>query len=102
MTRTVVIKIEIPEGVEVDVDYLDSVPQEPPHMAELPPVVAAPVAASAPITQTPQYACPQHGPMTYYAGRTKDDGTQVSPRYSCAVKVDGAFCKAAKTVWLKG
>jgi hypothetical protein len=99
MTRTVVIKIELPEGVEVDVDYLDSVPQEPPHMAELPPVVAAPTAASAPIAQAPQYACPQHGAMTYHAPGTKKDGSPLPARYSCDQKVDGRFCPT-KAVWL--
>lgn len=93
MTRTIVIKIELPDGVQApDIDFVDAL-QEPPHMAELPPVAAAPPPA--------QPSCPQHGPMTYHAPGTSKQGKALSARYSCDQKVDGEFCPT-KPVWLKG
>lgn len=101
MTREVVIRIQVPEGVKVDVDY-GTVPEEPAYLAELPPVAAPgpstrPTAAPTPSGETPVPQCPQHGPMTFFA--TKKDGTPM-PRYTCTAKVGDAFCPT-KPVWVK-
>lgn len=103
MSQEVVIRITVPDGVKVDVDYAE-VPPEPSYLAELPPITAPvaptpPQAVPAPPAMstdvTPQ--CPQHGAMTFHA--TKKDGTPM-PRYSCDAKVGDKYCPT-KPVWIK-
>lgn len=89
--REIVIRIQVPDGVTPVVDYTE---QEPPHMAEMPPVTSAPVQTTTPLPQ-----CPQHGAMTFHPSKTKPDGKQVSARYSCDVKTNDVYCPT-RPVWL--
>ena len=63
MTREIVIRIQIPDDMNPDVDYAD-MPEEPPFLMDVPPPVAE---APRPVTfasTTPM--CPDgHGPMKY-------------------------------------
>lgn len=97
----IVIRLSLPEGVSAGVDYVESTPQEPPHMAEMPPITSAPPPAVAqPIAPPPAAPqCPTHGAMTYHAAKTKPDGKQVSARYSCDEKINGGYCPT-RPVWL--
>lgn len=104
MSNEIVIRIQVPDGVKVDVEY-NEVPQEPAYLAELPPVAAPQTFAQIEATprppqpsgETPVPQCPQHGPMTFFA--TKKDGTPM-PRYTCTAKVGDGFCPT-KPVWVK-
>ena len=86
MTREIVIRIQIPDGVATpDIDYGDDLPPEPPHLMAPPPPAYDPDAVVRPVA-SPAPGCPIHGAMTRHpAGISKKTNKPFNARWSCDV-----------------